>query len=111
MPVVSPQMPPLCKASSLHKIRDGVPSPTALLEGFPAGQASVAQDAQTASQTASLGATSSFLSWRAKEDLLVLVSLLYLKWGGIRTLSLILPPFQCKVTRVPERDTVAYTEM
>ena len=24
MPVVSPQMPPLCKASSLHKIRDGV---------------------------------------------------------------------------------------
>src|SRR5258708_25682370 len=105
MPVVSPQMPPLCKASSLHKIRDGVPSPTALLEGFPAGQASVAQDAQTSSQTASLGVTSSFLSWRAKEDLLVLVSLLYLKWGGMLTLSWSLPAFQGEVTRLPGRDT------
>jgi len=56
-----------------------VPDPTVLLESFQAGQASVAQDDQTSPQTAQLGLTSSLLSWSAKGDRLVLVSLLSLK--------------------------------
>src|SRR5258708_25920951 len=53
--------------------------PTVLLESFQAGQASVAQDDQTSPQTAQPGLTSSLLSWSAKGDRLVLVSLLSLQ--------------------------------
>jgi hypothetical protein len=82
--------------------------PTVLLEGFQAGQASVAQDAQTSPQTAQLGLTSSFLSWSVKRDRLVLVSLLSLQLVCTLTPSRMRQAFQGKFKLLPGLETLQY---
>jgi len=81
--------------------------PTVLLEGFQAGQASVAQDDQTSPQTAQLGLTSSFLSWSVKRDRLVL-SLLSLKLVCTLTPSRMRQAFQGKFKLLPGLETLQY---
>jgi hypothetical protein len=82
--------------------------PTVLLEGFQAGQASVAQEDQTSPQTAQLGLTSSFLPWSVKRDRLVLVSLLSLKLVCTLTPSRMRQAFQGKFKLLPGLEMLQY---
>src|SRR5260370_14869361 len=75
--------------------------PTVLLEGFHAGQASVAQDDQTSPQTAQLGLTSSFLSWSVKRNRPLLVSLLSMKLVCTPTPSTMRQAFHATLKLLP----------